>query len=339
MAKLVNALVLGTSNFGFESSSLSIRNHINSYVNKIKFYKMKLPFTLKQLRILKAVASKKNFTKAAEMLFVSQPSLSKQIRILEKQLGILLINRKNNNITLTEGGKIFLQYSERILSLCEESCRTINELKQGFRGKLIIGSNEIIGKYLATRLITIFIKKYPQFTIQLHINSTKTIIEHIVNKKIDVAIINCNILKQQANKLIIKNLLEDRIVLVISKVNKYDKLTIDRSQLIKLNFILLNFKVNLYKQLGKAYLFNQSLTRQYFKFIISLNSINGLERAIDLGFGFSFISSSSKIENPKSLKIIDIRYIKIKRRISILINSKNSNSKIIDLFSNELLSI
>jgi len=303
---------------------------------------MKLPFTLKQLRILKAVVSKKNFTKAAEMLFVSQPSLSKQIRILEKQLGILLIKRKKNSLRLTEGGKIFLQYSERILSLCEESCRTLNELKQGFRGNLIIGSNEIISKYLIARLITHFIKKYPQFTIQLHINSTKNIIEHLLNKKIDIAIINYNILKKQKNKLIITNLLEDEIALVIRNFNNRTKsrnFFFDKNQFTKLNFIILNFKFNIYKQIKQVHLFSQINNQQYFKFIIRLNSMNGLNRAINLGFGFSFISSSIKINKQKSLKIINFKNIKIKRTLSILINSKNYDSKIIDLFNNEVLLI
>ena len=59
-----------------------------------------LPFTLQQLRILKAIATEKNFTKAAEVLYLSQPSLSKQIKTLEKNLDIVLINRENNRISL-----------------------------------------------------------------------------------------------------------------------------------------------------------------------------------------------------------------------------------------------
>ena len=63
---------------------------------------MTLPFTLQQLRIFKAIASEKSFTQAAEILFVSQPSLSKQIKTLENRLGILLLNRTGNKISLTE---------------------------------------------------------------------------------------------------------------------------------------------------------------------------------------------------------------------------------------------
>ena len=88
-----------------------------------------LPFTLQQLRILKAIATEKNFTKAAELLYLSQPSLSKQIKTLEQNLGIRILNREKNKISLTENGQVFLQYAERILTLCEESCRAIIDLK------------------------------------------------------------------------------------------------------------------------------------------------------------------------------------------------------------------
>jgi DNA-binding transcriptional LysR family regulator len=83
---------------------------------------------------LKAVATEENLTRAAELLYVSQPSLSKQN--IREESDILLINRENNKISLTENGKVFLQYCERILALCEESCHI--DLKNGERGNLTV---------------------------------------------------------------------------------------------------------------------------------------------------------------------------------------------------------
>ena len=100
---------------------------------------MALPFTLQQLRIVKAIATEKNFKAAAELLFVSQPSLSKQIQALEYALGVSLFDRTNRKVTLTEAGEIFLQYANRTLSLCEETCRAMDDLKNGERGNLTVG--------------------------------------------------------------------------------------------------------------------------------------------------------------------------------------------------------
>jgi DNA-binding transcriptional LysR family regulator len=91
---------------------------------------------------------KKILQKQLKLLYLSQPSLSKQIKTLEKNLDILLINRENNKISLTENGKVFLQYSERILALCEESCRALIDLKNGERGNLTVGASQTIGTYL-----------------------------------------------------------------------------------------------------------------------------------------------------------------------------------------------
>ena len=138
-----------------------------------------LPFTLQQLRILKAIATEKSFTRAAEILYISQPSLSKQIKTLEKNLGIILINRESNKIFLTENGKVFLQYSERILALCEESCRALIDLKNGDRGSLKIGASQTIGTYLMPRILSFFAQNYPQIDLKIQINSTP--IYHIIN--------------------------------------------------------------------------------------------------------------------------------------------------------------
>ena len=109
---------------------------------------MSLPFTLQQLRIIKAIAKEQSFKRAADLLFVSQPSLSKQVKILENQLGILLFDRKSRKVTLTESGRLFLQYSDRILSLCEETCRAMDDLKSGERGNLTVGASQTVGTYL-----------------------------------------------------------------------------------------------------------------------------------------------------------------------------------------------
>ena len=144
---------------------------------------MALPFTLQQLRILKAIVSEKSFTRAAEILFMSQPSLSKQIQTLEKNLDISLLNRENNKIYLTENGTVFLQYSERILALCEESCRALIDLKKGERGNLTIGTSQTIGIYLLPRVLALFAQNYPQIDLKIQVNSTRIIAKNVINRE------------------------------------------------------------------------------------------------------------------------------------------------------------
>jgi len=85
-----------------------------------------LPFTLDQLRIIKAIASEGSFKKAADSLYISQPAVSLQVHNLEKQLNILIFDRGNKKASFTEEGEMLLRYGNRILSLCDETCRAID---------------------------------------------------------------------------------------------------------------------------------------------------------------------------------------------------------------------
>merc|ERR1712137_1267223 len=138
---------------------------------------------------IKAVASEKNFTKAAQILFISQPALSKQIKILENRLDLILFDRTNKKIKLTEAGQLVLQYAERILSLCEESCRALNDLKTGERGNLTVGASQTIGTYLMPRILALFAQKYPQINLKVHVDSTRKIAKTIVDCDIDIAVV------------------------------------------------------------------------------------------------------------------------------------------------------
>ena len=203
---------------------------------------MVLPFTLQQLRIFKALATEKSFTQAGKILFISQPSVSKQIKTLEDHLGILLLNRNGNKISLTDAGNIFLQYSERILALCEESCRSLNDLKDGERGNLRVGTSHTIGAYLMPRVLTLFAQIYPQINLDIDIDSTRLIAKKVADRIVDIAIVGGDIPSHLKNDLGIENFIEDELVLIIPKLHpfaKKKKKRISKEDLDNLNFITL----------------------------------------------------------------------------------------------------
>nr|YP_010472400.1 lysR transcriptional regulator [Pleurosigma intermedium]UVG42011.1 lysR transcriptional regulator [Pleurosigma intermedium] len=297
-----------------------------------------LPFTLQQLRILKAIATEKNFTRAAEVLYISQPSLSKQIKALEKNLGILLINRESNKISLTENGKVFLQYSERILALCEESCRALIDLKNGDRGNLTVGTNQTIGTYLMPQILSLFAQNYPQITLKIQINSTPIILNNILKQEIDIALIGDEIPKKLRKNLTIKSFVKEEINLIISQIHPFAKKEkINKEDLYYLNFITLNSNSNIQKFIDNTLIENQIETKQ-LKVIMQLNSVEGIKTAVSLGLGAAFISSSAieKELKLKTIKILTIKDIKISRSLSVISNSKYYKSKAFTFFSNEL---
>jgi DNA-binding transcriptional LysR family regulator len=300
-----------------------------------------LPFTLQQLRILKAVATEKNFTKAAEVLYLSQPSLSKQIKRLEKNLDILLINRENNKISLTENGKVFLQYSERILALCEESCRALIDLKNGDRGNLTVGASQTIGTYLMPRVLALFAQNYPQIDLKVQVNSTRLIANNVLNREIDIAVVGGEIPNELKKNLTIKDFVEDELSLIISKSHPFaKKKKINKENLYYLNFITLNSNSTIRKFIDNILIQNGIETKQ-LKIIMQFNSIEGIKTAVSLGLGAAFVSSSAieKEVELKTIEILKIENIRITRTLSIITNPESYKSKAFDLFYNELCAL
>jgi DNA-binding transcriptional LysR family regulator len=236
-----------------------------------------LPFTLQQLRILKAVATEKNFTKAAEVLYLSQPSLSKQIKTLEKNLDTLLINRESHKISLTENGKVLLKYSERILALCEESCRALIDLKNGERGNLTVGASQTIGTYLMPRVLALFTQNHPQIDLKVQVNSTRIIANSIVNREIDVAVVGGEISDDLKKTLRIEDFVHDELSLIISKSHPFAKnKKINKEDLYCLDFITLNSNSTIKKFIDNILIQNQIETQQ-LQTILQLNSIEGIK--------------------------------------------------------------
>ena len=182
-----------------------------------------LPYTLEQLVILQAVANDGSFKNAARSLFLTQPAVSLQIQNLEKQLKTTLFDRTKKQIELTESGNLLVRYSNRILTLCEESSRALDDLSELQSGKLIIGASQTTGTYLMPKIIGLFRQKYPNINVQLNVNSTRKIAWHIMNRQVDIGIVGGEIPKELKKILDITPYVEDELALIVPQAHPFVK--------------------------------------------------------------------------------------------------------------------
>ncbi len=118
----------------------------------------------RSLRYLMAVAEHQSFTRAAEALYVSQPTLSQQIKQLEDLLEVQLLDRSGRTVRLTAAGEVYLQHAQRALVELNAGKRAIYELNDLSRGSLRLGMTPI-SDYLATPLLDQFNGRYPGITV------------------------------------------------------------------------------------------------------------------------------------------------------------------------------
>ncbi|MEU4616177.1 LysR family transcriptional regulator [Streptomyces umbrinus] len=122
----------------------------------------------RDLRYFTSVAEELSFTRAAERLFVSQPALSKQIRMLEKQLGVVLFERDRRTVRLTAVGEALLPHARAVLAAWQAAQAAVEEAKTVERRTLVIGMSTSPGRGLLPALRTRLISRHPDAQPVLH---------------------------------------------------------------------------------------------------------------------------------------------------------------------------
>src|SRR5881409_1442801 len=122
---------------------------------------------LSHLRYFVAVAEHLNFTKAAVRLYLAQPSLTRQIHNLEAEIGVHLLNRSKNQVTLTEEGRSFLVDARRILALATESVQAVQRLSRGETGQLNIAYLSNFNFELLPETLAAFRQTFPHIALNL----------------------------------------------------------------------------------------------------------------------------------------------------------------------------
>nr|ARW68215.1 transcription regulator of Rubisco operon [Chondria sp. (in: red algae)] len=300
-----------------------------------------LPFTLDQLRILKAIIKEGSFKKAADSLYVSQPAISLQIQNLEKQLNIPLFERSSKKATLTEAGNLLLRYGGRILALCEETCRALEDIQNLEGGSLVIGASQTTGTYLMPRLIGLFRQRYPQVNVQLQVHSTRLISWSVANGQIDLAVIGGEVPHELKDILQITSYAEDELALILPISHTFSKVSnIQKEDLYRLRFIALDTQSTIRKVIDKI-LHQHDIDSSRFTIEMELNSIEAIKNAVQSGLGAAFVSVSA-IAKELELGIIHwakIKNVTIKRMLSIIIHPNRYKSKAAETFSKEILTL
>lgn len=131
----------------------------------------------------------KNYAIAADLLFISQPTLSRHIQELENELGIPLFDRSTHRISLTEGGKLFLPYANQALSLYSEFMTAINRYTEDLRGVLRVGSVWEMQQYGIVDLINQWCQNYPNIPLKISEGTSAELIAMLNQDEIDFAFI------------------------------------------------------------------------------------------------------------------------------------------------------
>jgi DNA-binding transcriptional LysR family regulator len=142
-----------------------------------------------RLQVFYTVAKRLNFTRAAEELFITQPAVTKHIHEIEKYFNVKLFERNGTRIKLTPAGETLLQHTEELFALHRNIAFEMSTLSRQHKGRLRIGASTTIAQYVLPPLLAAFNKKMNGIKITLHTDNTEKIEAALLNKEIDLGII------------------------------------------------------------------------------------------------------------------------------------------------------
>ncbi|MEK4560576.1 LysR family transcriptional regulator [Staphylococcus sp. FSL K6-3157] len=193
---------------------------------------------LRHMQYFVEVVKQKSMTKAAAKLFITQPTISNTIRLLEKELEVTLFNRYKNQIYLTDAGEAFFFQCKEMLKMYENIPNELSNLLELKSGHLKIGIPTIINIRRLIKLISQFHDSYPNVTFQLFENGSKKIENDIYYGDLDMGI---TVLPTNHKIFSTFTFLEEKLKLVVHKDHPLsDKDTIDIEDLEHQEFILFN---------------------------------------------------------------------------------------------------
>ncbi|MCA0757484.1 LysR family transcriptional regulator [Paenibacillus sp. N4] len=144
---------------------------------------------LKHLTYFVAVAEAGSFTQAARNLHITQPSLSKMVRLLEEELGVQLLDRSSKQIVLTDAGITILRSAKAVIDSVEHMSSELEEVVKLKKGTLRLGIPPMVGGYFLPSIIEKFLTQYPQIRLQMFEQGGKSLEQDLLQGELDFSMV------------------------------------------------------------------------------------------------------------------------------------------------------
>jgi DNA-binding transcriptional LysR family regulator len=163
------------------------------------------------LAMLVRVVDAGGVTRAAEVLYVSQPAVTRRLRRLERALGARLVERSGRGLALTDAGRAILPLARQALHLLDQLPGAIAEVQGLLRGEIILGASTTVGEFVLPKRLAAFAQAYPHLIVRLHIANTHGIVERVLDHSLHAGFVG---LRPEHSALLTSPFLSDQILLV-----------------------------------------------------------------------------------------------------------------------------
>ncbi len=244
----------------------------------------------RRLQVFHAVARLLSFTKAAEVLHMTQPAVTFQIRQLEEQFDTRLFDRAHNRVSLTEAGHVAFEFAETIFEKYSEMENAIRDITGSISGSLTLGASTTISEYMLPALLGDFNAKNPEVLLRLRVSNTDGIVSMIENNVIDLGVVEGPVTNKN---LLVEKCRKDELVVVVPPDHEFaSQKSVNIKDVLDGSFICREEGSGT-REVVSEYVKSQGLGKHALKACLELGSPEAIKGAIEAGMGVSILSSVS----------------------------------------------
>lgn len=281
-----------------------------------------------QLLVFVTVVEKENFSRAAEVLHMTQPAVSQYIQTLERTMGTKLLERSNKFVRLNKAGQIVYHHAKEILGLYHKMQGLVDDLTNNASGELAIGASYTFGEYVLPHIIANLSKQYPLIQPAITIGNTHEIEELVSNRTIDLGIVEGEI---KNKKLQIEVIAEDFMFIIVSASHPLAK---------RKNLKLSDLEKETWIVREKGSGTREAAEGMFAKFqffpkkIMEFGSTQIIKESVEAGLGISLLSKRviHKEMSLQKLHILEIQGFPIIRNFFLITPLSEFQTKATELF-------
>jgi DNA-binding transcriptional LysR family regulator len=270
--------------------------------------------TIRQLEVFIAIARAQSFSRAADRIHLSQPTLSQHMKEIEDELGVHLFIRHTRSVSLTEAGRIFEDYATRVVATLAAGKQAIAEIDGLQRGSLVIGASTTPGTYLLPARIAKFRAQYPGITVALRIGNSRSVEERVRDGEVDIAVIGGHVLGP-GERCVAAGIV-DELQLVVPPNYPLKKGALSPERLTR-ERLLIREEGSATRQATERALRQAGVTVQP---AMELDHTETIKRAVMAGLGVAFVSRYAVEEELRTgrLRTLSVQRMKIRRHFHVI---------------------
>ena len=280
------------------------------------------------LRTFLAVRKHRNYTRAAEELFLTQPAVSRQMRQLEEELGVRLFEQIGKSLHLTDAGETLAAEAEKLLGAMERTAETVRFHTSAERGSVRIGASTTPGFYLLPDLLGRFHRRFPKVALHYTVENSLRIEQMLVRNELDLGFVGANL---PSRELELKPLLEDEIVCFTSPSHRLAKVRRIAPSSLEEEMWIIREKGSATRRLFEHWLSSRKGT---IRKAIELGCPEACKALVRAGIGLSFMSVHGLRSEfqAKRLVRVPVTGMPLKRPIFLARHSEKRNSPVMETF-------